>query len=450
MGRKKVILWFRQDLRLHDNEAIQDAVKSGDEIIPIFVFDPRVFQNKTPFGFPKTGGLRLQFIIDAVHDLRKNIRALGSELYVRIGKPEELIYEIAREEKTSWVFCNRERTQEEKDVQDELENKLWSIGQEIRFSRGKMLYYTADLPFPVTHTPDHFLQFRKEVEKLVNIRKPLKTENELANIDLVELEVGDIPKASDFGVDEITDDKILSGESTGLDVLNDLIETDKDYTVLSSYLAQGCLSPKMVYDVLIRNNMVWSKKKKADLYMGLLHRDFMRLMLKRHGNAIFQFEGTNGVCDLHKERDAHKIKLWIEGKTGEPLIDASMRKLSKTGLLSKNLRSLVAGYFVRFLNQDWRVGAEYFESVLLDYDPCSNWGNWNEICGIGCDGKEEMPSNLLALQKRIDPSGEFIRAWLPKLSALSNSQIHEPYNLDEAQCEELGFVLERDYCRQII
>ena len=102
------------------------------------------------------------------------------------------LYELARKVKSSWIFCNRERTQEEVEVQDNLERNLWSIGQEIRYSRGKMLYYTADLPFPVTHTPDTFTQFRKEVERFVTIRRPLPIPESFNSLS-VRIEAGEIP-----------------------------------------------------------------------------------------------------------------------------------------------------------------------------------------------------------------------------------------------------------------
>src|SRR5690606_25035916 len=144
------------DLRLHDNEALTEAIETKSEIIPIFVFDERVFFGTTKEGFEKTSAYRTKFIIEAVQDLRNSLKKLDADLIVRVGKPEEIIFELAKEFKTSWVYCNRERTDEELKVQDLLEKNLWTIGQEIRYARGKMLYYTADLPFPITQTPDNF------------------------------------------------------------------------------------------------------------------------------------------------------------------------------------------------------------------------------------------------------------------------------------------------------
>jgi len=135
---KRVIVWFRQDLRLHDNEALSHALAQGQEVIPVFVFDDRFFKAKTKFGFPKTGSRRAKFTIEAVQELRNALKAKGSNLIVRTGKTEDEIFKLAHAAKTSWVFCNRERTQEEVDIQDGLEQLLWSIGQEIIYSRGKI------------------------------------------------------------------------------------------------------------------------------------------------------------------------------------------------------------------------------------------------------------------------------------------------------------------------
>ena len=174
MTDRKVILWFRNDLRLQDNEALNEACDAGATVYPIYVFDERVFKGKTKYGFRKTDVYRAKFILESVLDLKNQLQGRGTDLIIKIGKPEEVIFDLAKELKSSWVFCNRERTDEELKVQDALEKNLWSIGQEVRYSRGKMLYYTADLPFPITHTPDVFTQFRKEVEKIVPVRPPLE------------------------------------------------------------------------------------------------------------------------------------------------------------------------------------------------------------------------------------------------------------------------------------
>ena len=283
MKKKRVIVWFRQDLRLHDNEALADALRTSEEVIPVYVFDERVFRGKTKYGFPKTGAHRTKFIIDSIKDLRQSLQAIGSNLIVRIGKPEEVLFELAQEVKSAWIFCNRERTEEEVNVQDKLEKKLWEIGQEVRYSRGKMLYYTADLPFPVTHTPDIFTHFRKEVEKYIQIREPLAApvKGDFQPLS-TRLEEGVIPDLATFGhtVTPVDDRSVLAfegGETTALKRLQHYLwDTDSiknyketrngligaDYSSkLSPWLAQGCLSPKKIYQELKKYEAERTKNK---------------------------------------------------------------------------------------------------------------------------------------------------------------------------------------------
>lgn len=466
MRTKRAIVWFRQDLRIHDNEALLDAIASADEIIPVYVFDDRVFKGQTEYGFPKTGKHRARFIIEAIHDLRASLKALGGELIVRVGKPEEVLYELAGKVKSSWVFCNRERTEEEVMVQDALEQKLWSIGQEIRYSRGKMLYYTADLPFPITHTPDVFNQFRKEVERFVPIRHPLPSPDAF-NPVFVLLEPGDIPSLEDFGHSSSPSDErevfyFKGGETAGLQRLKDYIWETKnirhykdtrdnlmgpDYSSrLSPWMAQGCLSPKTVYYEIKAFEKTYGKSESTyALLYELLWRDFFRFMAKKHGNKIFLKRGIQEKANLNWREDIALLHSWIEGKTGVPFIDANMREIKNTGYMSNRGRQNTASFLVNDLGLNWQMGADYFESVLIDYDVCSNYGNWQFIAGVGSDPKEHRILNILAQAKRYDPHGDFVRLWLPEFSEVPEDKIHEPGLLSELEQREFHLQLGKDY-----
>lgn len=473
MKKKRVIIWFRQDLRLHDNEALHDALKNGEEVIPIYVFDERVFQGQTRFGLPKTGKFRAKFIIESIQDLREQLRALGSELYVRVGKPEEEIFQVAREAKTSWVFCNRERTDEEVQVQDALERKLWAVGQEVRFSRGKMLYYTADLPFPVTHAPDTFSHFRKEVERFIPIRAilPTPTQEDFTPLS-IEIPAGEIPSIEDFGLAPFSLDErsvlpFKGGETEGLKRLQYYLwETDslasyketrngligENYSSkFSPWLSQGCLSPKMIYKEIKRYEEERTKNDSTYwLFFELLWRDFFRLMGKKYGNKIFQKGGIKGTPDHQAKNDYHLLQVWIEGRTGIPFIDANMRELALTGFMSNRGRQNVASFLIKDLKVNWQMGADYFESLLLDYDPCSNYGNWNYIAGVGSDPRENRYFNILAQAKKYDPKGDYVRYWLPELANLPSDIIHRPDVISAQQESIYNFHLGEDYPKSMV
>lgn len=463
---RRVVVWFRQDLRLHDNEALNEAIKRGDEIVPIFVFDERQFLGKTKFGFPKTDKFRAKFILESVADLRNSFQQKGIDLIVKIGKPEEIVPQLAEDINAAWVFCNIERTQEEILVQDEVEKRLWKIGRELYYYRGKMLYYTQDLPFPVAHTPDIFTAFRKEVENFVPIRDLLPTPDTFKYWTF-QYDKGEMPSLEDLGHEDFKTDKravlnFKGGETAALERLKnylwdtDLIRNYKETrngligseysSKFSPWLAQGCLSPKMIYHE-VKKYESERKKNKSTYWMifEVLWRDFFRLMAKKHGNKIFQKGGTKQEKNPNWIENKKIFDLWANGKTGVPFIDANMRELNLTGFMSNRGRQNVASFLVNDLKINWQMGAEYFESLLIDYDPASNYGNWNYIAGVGSDPREDRYFNILSQAKNYDPNGDYVKLWLPELKHISADKIHRPDQLSFEEQSEVKVKIGGNY-----
>lgn len=397
------ILWFRQDLRLHDNEALVEAVRNADELIPVYIIDAH---------HVRFSAHRVRFLLESLIDLRNQLRALGSDLLVRRGSPDQILYQLALDTKSQWVYCNRERTRDEVDIQDKLEKKLWTIGRELRYTRGKMLYYTLDLPFPVTQCPDTFVAFKKDVEHFIPVRKPLEKPSVLPPLS-AGLEPGRIPKLSGL-VNIMKEKKIVAftgGETAGLNVLDDMLQhpkaadLDGENGPLSPWISMGCLSPKLVYDQSF--SMVSGGE---EVRQHLLYRDYLRLMGKKYGDRIFYKSGITGrKVRFVKDEDA--LQKWIQGKTGVEIIDAAMHQLNLTGWMPDVLRRLTANYFINVLKLDWRSGAAYFESQLIDYDPCSNWVSWLNLSGFGPDSREDRTIHFDLAGKKLDPDGVYIARW---------------------------------------
>ncbi len=465
MNQCNVIVWFRNDLRLHDNESLHDAVKLSTNVIPVYVFDTRIFRGKLKFGARKTAVHRAKFIVESVTALRESLKARGADLIVRVGYPEEIVAQLAKEYKTNWVFCNRERTQEEILVQDRLEKNLWTNGQELRQSRGKMLYYTSDLPFPVPHTPDTFTQFRKEVEKITPIRPPLPTPDQVPH-HLNDIDYGEIPSLVDLGYETPSEQQssfLLGGEMSGLSRLqfyfweshgvakyketrNGLLGLDCS-SKFSAYLSTGCLSPKFIYRELEKYERTQGANESTyHLFFELLWRDFFRLTGKKYGNVIFQVNGTKGEPRAKKSsEDPCLFRIWAEGRTGVPLIDAAMRELVSTGFMSNRARQNAASFLVHDMELNWQMGAEFFESYLIDYDPCSNWGNWNYIAGVGSDPRENRWFNVVNQSLRYDPEARYIKHWLPMLRKLPQEYVHAPFMMSTNEQKKYEFMLGKDY-----
>ncbi len=443
---KCAIVWFKTDLRLHDNEALTEALKTADEIYPVYIFDERIFKDTSRLGFRKTSAFRAQFIIESVFDLKNSLKEKGIDLIVKIGKPEIEIPEIARQLKSSWVFGLMERLPEEAEVQNLLEKNLWAIGQELRLFRGKMLYYTQDLPFPVAHTPDTFTAFRKEVEKITPIRFPLPSPDSFKPWS-TDIDCGQLPSLADFSLElpEFDSRSALifkGGESEAMKRLNYYLWDSKllssyeetrngliggDFsTKLSAWLAQGCISPKLIYAEIQKYEKVHGANKSTYwLYFELLWRDYFRLIGKKFGKKIFSKSGIFDKKPKTNKQNKALFKAWADGKCGQPFIDANMTELKISGFMSNRGRQNVASYLVNDLKLNWQLGAEYFESQLIDYDPTSNWVNWLYIAGLGNDPREDRYFNPQTQSRRYDPQAAYMKLWLPELNELSADEIHE-------------------------
>ena len=163
------IIWFKTDLRLHDNETLFRAVEQSREVIPVYCFDEYHFK-QTEFGFLKTGYFRTKFLLESLQDLDKNLRALGSGLVILRGKPHQEIAKYAKQQSVQKVFAKKEVAYEEKQEEELLEKKLWEFKCTLETFSTSTLYHAQDLPFSIKDIPDIFTNFRKRVERDGEIR----------------------------------------------------------------------------------------------------------------------------------------------------------------------------------------------------------------------------------------------------------------------------------------
>ncbi len=468
MNEKRILIWYRHDLRLHDHEPMYRACKQKAQVIPVYCFDERQFAT-TSFGFPKTGAFRAQFLLESVADLRNSLFGLGSNLVVRRGFPEEIIPSLARELEVSAVYFHGEVTSEELAVESALQIALSQINVPVNRFWGTTLYHPDNLPFGIEAIPELFTNFRKSVEKKSSIPPCFPTPNKLCK--LLDIDVGELPQLSDLGlaVPKFDQRAVLpfkGGETAGLARLNNYIWSQnclKDYkqtrngmlgadysSKFSPWLALGCLSPRFIYEQVKEYE---AQRVKNDstywLVFELLWRDFFRFICVKHGNHIFRQSGLQGIKITWKE-DWERFKLWQEGLTGFPLVDANMRELAATGFMSNRGRQNVASFLTKNLGINWQMGAEWFESLLIDYDVCSNWGNWNYTAGVGNDARGFRYFNIPKQSRDYDPKGEYIRHWLTELTSIEGNMIHEPGKLSAQEQKHFGVRLGVDYPRPIV
>lgn len=466
---KRVIVWFRNDLRVHDHAPLFYAAQKAEEVIPVYCFDPRSF-SKMELGLDKTGNHRAKFLLEAVDNLHKNLVGLHAELLLMKGKPEEVLVDFAAKIQAEAIFFSEEVTSEEKEVESKLEHQAWKLGIKTSSYWQSTLFHIQDLPFPIMHTPEVFTQFRKECEKFGKIQKSLPVPKRIPfpkqKFDTIKL-----PNLSTFGLKEPAKStrsvlEFIGGESEGLGRLqayfweNDQLKLYKetrngllgaDYSSkFSPWLALGCISPRFIYEEVLRYEK--ERKKNQSTYwliFELIWRDYFRFICKKHGNKVFQLAGIKNTAEKWSRNEQHFWK-WAKGETGIPFIDANMRELNETGFMSNRGRQNVASFLVNDLNIDWRWGAMYFESLLIDYDVCSNWGNWMYVAGVGNDPRENRYFNILRQAQNYDKKGDYIRHWIPEIATVPGFDIHQPFELSTSHLKEYGISLGATYPHPLV
>lgn len=442
------IIWFRNDLRLHDNAPLLAASKNT-QLIPVYCFDPRHFE-PTSYGFPKTGPFRTTFLLESVAALRNQLRALGNDLIIRLGKPEVEIPEIARTNKCSAIYFHKEFASEEIAVEQAVIAALPADSFQVHSFYGNFLYHPDDLPFPLNETPNVFTQFRKTLEKRSHVQPPLPAPDQLPSLPL-NISSGELPSGRDLGITPKEPDRrrVLDFAGGELNAFKRVQHYLWDSRALSSYkltrngllgedysskfspwLANGSLSPRQIHQAVRRyEQQVETNQSTYWLIFELIWRDFFRYVAWKYGRQIF-FPG--GIRDARSNWEVNEdfMRAWQNGETGIPFIDANMRELNASGFMSNRGRQNVASFLVKDLRQNWRFGAAYFESMLIDYDVYSNWGNWNYVAGIGNDPREDRYFNIISQAKRYDAKGNYVRHWLPELQTLPGEKIHGVFQLD--------------------
>ena len=439
------IVWFRKELRIHDNEALSKALKIHKQIIPFYCFEETEF-GKTAFGFEKTGSHRTQFLIESVENLRENLQKLGSELVIRKGNTAEQLARLFAEVEVTTIYAFKDIHSEEIAVQQKVEQ----LGVSVDYSFGSTLFHVNDLPHNFKETPKVFTQFRKGVEKKSSVRE-LFPEPSLLNELPKEIELGSIPSLEEFSLEkEKVEPKaaltIKGGEDEALKRLKHYFYDTKelswykqnrngllgaDYSSkLSLWLWNGCISPRKIYwEIKKYEEEIESNQSTYWLIFELIWRDYFKFICLKHGTSVFQLNGIKSE-EYEWSVDLEKIERWAKGETGIPFIDANMRELNQTGFMSNRGRQNVASFLVKELGLDWRIGAEYFESKLIDYDVASNYGNWMYIAGVGNDPRDRY-FNIILQAKRYDEKGKYVKHWIPELAELDASVIHHPWTAKE-------------------
>ena len=428
MQKQKInsLVWFRNNLRIEDNISLSKAINNSDNIFGFINIDPKNFL-LTKYGFKKTEKYRAKFLLETISDLKSQLDTLNISLIITHKDFDKSIKEITNKYEITSIYTQTEWTR------DELKEESF-IPDEINLIKDfdQFLFSPNDVKGLYDNIPRGFSNFRKKCEKYLSVNDILSIPNSL-NPDNKILGDYPIPTLSDLGFDDfdVHKDSVFrfkGGETNAKDrIKNYFFETrnvsrykltrngliGEDYSSkFSPWLANGSVSVKYIFKLLKEYE---TKVEKNDstywLYFELIWRDFFKYVSMQHKDKFFNKDGIYGE-DKEWSDDKDVLLKWINGKTDEPFINANMIELSNTGFMSNRGRQNVANYLTKELKIDWRIGAEYFESMLIDYDVHSNYGNWLYNAGIGNDSMPFRKFNPKLQSERYDPDKSYEKTWL--------------------------------------
>ncbi|WP_324025668.1 DASH family cryptochrome [Maribacter sp. BPC-D8] len=423
------LIWFRNDLRVRDNSSLVEAMK-GNKVIGFYCFESSFFETDE-FGFKRTEKYRAKFLLETVQQLKAELEKLNIPLFVYHGNSADYLPSLIEKHTIDTIFLQKEWTRDELVILNDVKKKVPS---EVKFKEvyDQFLYHPNDIPFDdFTSIPNIFTNFRKKCEAICKVRPIAELPTKLSDENLVVNDT-EIPTFKELGFTNFSTHTnsafpFKGGELEALKrVQNYFWETNKlgfykktrngligvDYSSkLSAWLANGSISPRIIYwevkkferEIIKNQDTYW-------LIFELIWRDYFKYVSLKHHDAIFKLGGIlNTTYDPRtNEKDKHT---WINGLTKEPFVNANMKELLETGWMSNRGRQNVASFWSKELEQDWRIGATYFESMLIDYDVHSNWGNWMYASGVGNDPRNRK-FNIKGQAERYDAAGKYQRLWL--------------------------------------
>ncbi|MEM7463776.1 MAG: deoxyribodipyrimidine photo-lyase [Pseudomonadota bacterium] len=446
------IVWFRDDLRIADNPALEYASSQNRPIIPLFIFETNLPEHA------HLGGAQKWMLHHALKSLDANLKTLGARLILAEGDALEILQGLVSRHGAGSVYWNRRYTQYGIKTDINIKSTLTEDKIEARSFQAALLHEPSKIltaaggPFKV------YSPFWRAFERQPAPRPVLPKPVQMTGMDGIgSLEIDDFAllptrpdwasglretwDASESGAQDCLDEFVangLHGYAKGRD-----IPAKKNVSRLSPYLRYGLVSPYQLWHAAVEADAPENDKLK--FCKELVWREFSYHLLYHFPSLGWQ-NFNSSFDDFPWLKESRDIKAWQKGKTGYPLVDAGMRELWHTGYMHNRVRMVTASFLIKHLMVDWRVGERWFWDTLVDADPASNTASWQWVAGSGADAAPYFRIfNPIIQGKKFDPDGTYVRKWVPELSGLPDKYLHEPWLAPEHVQEEAGIQMGTSY-----
>ena len=404
------IFWFRRDLRLHDNHGLYRALKTGNKVQCLFIFDRNILDK-----LPSKKDARVEFIYDALKTIQSEVEKHGGELWVRHGKPTEVWKDILDKNDVQDIFTNRDYEPYAKERDEEVKKIAEKKGVGFNSYKDHVIFESEEV---LKDDGDPYVVFTPYKRKWMERLKSRKSGSEyyyfraFPSADLLDglRQVKEAEKMMDL--------KHLGFERTEIEIPDDEVKQKiiKEYAEKRDYPAINGTSRLGIHfrfgTISIRNKAAKALNLSETYLSELVWRDFYSQILDQFPHVVKN--AFREKYDRIEWRNNEKeFEAWCEGKTGYPIVDAGMRELNATGYMHNRVRMVTASFLTKHLLIDWRWGEAYFAEKLLDFDLASNNGGWQWAAGSGTDAAPYFRIfNPASQQKKFDKDYAYVKKWV--------------------------------------
>jgi deoxyribodipyrimidine photo-lyase len=402
VAEKISVCWLRRDLRLFDNNALKEALKSPFRVLVIFIFDRNILDK-----LPDSKDKRVVFIHRELEKINRELQEKGSALKVFNSTPKEAFQELFSEYEVQEIYANHDyepyaisREREIAELATEKSVEFHTFKDQVVFEKDEILKPDGD-PYTV-YTPyskkwkENF--FRNSIED---------HDCKLRSEDFLPFPNEEIPSLKEIGFED------LDAEIPPADFSEDLLRNYKKTRDLPAVDGTSHLGTHLRFGTVSVRQVVAKAAQFSETFLNeLIWREFF-MMILYHFPHVEDHNFRSKYDRLQWRNNEKEFELWCRGETGYPMVDAGMRQLNETGWMHNRVRMITAGFLTKHLLIDWRWGEAYFAEKLLDYELASNNGNWQWAAGTGCDAAPYFrifnPETQL---KKFDPNLEYVRTWI--------------------------------------
>lgn len=481
-GERVNVVWHKwSDLRLLDHEPLWQAHHRPEPVLHIHLVElPLLAGHSRVAGTPRCSSRRKEFWQQSVEDLAKNLKERGQHLVVEaVEDPTDFFATLCDRISIRAVFAHQEFCDEELQTEAAVRRVLEGRGATLETFWGALtVHHIDDLGFDARDRRE-MPMYKGEFQRAAK-RRPIREVLPIPSLRR--------PPAGHHGGDGSGSAALAAGppllppeerqlfrwrggESFALEHLKKYMESGSlaryrgatesfahgednpvnGGTRLSPWLAFGCLSARMV----VKEARAWERQHGKTsstskgvgktgstgtrLHTELLFRDFLRFSALAWGTSLFKIGGPFHIKGV-QWKDQELFQKWCLGQTGFPFVDAGMRELAATGYMSHLHRQCCAAFLVRDLGLDWRMGAEHFESQLLDHTPDANWGNWayrilQRSSLVETRANYPLEEHVNTVEVVVWPAVhdaqlEHTLLWVPELQGLPKDLAREPWRTE--------------------